>query len=175
MSSLHWQYHQVIDEKISDRIVISSIERRDYSAWRSSDSLIMLIYWESLNSSSLLDVKSFIYLHEKLRVQENDQNAFSFIDQSQTLKDCNCTSILTIHSTFTWHKSNQEKKKVTQYNHTLSLHHMHLSFITYFSAQWMIIIEWENTALCMLQSQALWMQRKRLSSLNQESNRDIIV
>ncbi len=140
-SSSHWQCHQVIDEKISDRIVISSIERRDYSARRSSDSLIMLIYWESLSSFSLLDIKSFIYSHEKLRAQENDQNAFSFINQSQTSNDYDCTFILTIHSTFTWHKSNQEKKRITQYNHTLPSHHVHLSFITYFSAQWMTIIE----------------------------------
>ncbi len=141
MSSLHQQCHQVIDEKISDRIVVSSIERRDYNAWRSSDSLITLIYWKDLNSSSLLDVKSFIYSHEKLRVQENNQNAFSFIDQSQTSNDCDCMFILTIHSTFTWHKSNQEKKRVTQYNHTLSFYRVHLSFITYFSAQWMTIIK----------------------------------
>jgi len=141
MSSLHQQCHQVIDEKISDRIVVSSIERRDYSAWRSSDSSITLIYWKDLSSSSLLDVKSFIYSRGKLRAQENDQNAFSFIDQSQTLNDCDCTFILTIHSTSTWHKLNQEKKRITQYNHTLSSHRVHLSFITYFSAQWMTIIE----------------------------------
>ncbi len=141
MSLSHQQCHQVINEKISDRIVISSIERRDYSAWKSNDLSITLIYWEDLNSSFLLDIKSFIYSHEKLRAQENDQNAFSFIDQSQTLNDCDCMSILTIHSTSTWHKSNQEKKRIIQYNHTLSSHHVHLSFITYFSAQWMIIIE----------------------------------
>ncbi len=140
-SSSHRQCHQVIDEKISGRIVISSIERRDYSARRSSDSSITLIYWEDLSSPSLLDVKSFIYSREKLRAQENNQNAFSFIDQSQTSNDCDCTSILTIHSTSTWHKSNQEKKRITQYNHTLSSHRVHLSFITYFSAQWMTIIE----------------------------------
>jgi len=140
-SSSHQQCCQVIDEKISGRIVISNIERRDYSAWRSSDSSITLIYWESLSSSSLLDVKSFIYSREKSRAQENDQNTFSFIDQSQTSNDCNCTSILTVHSTSTWHKSNQEKKRITQYNHTLSSHRVHLSFITYFSAQWMTIIE----------------------------------
>ncbi len=57
--------------------------------------------------------------------------------------------ILIIHSTFTWHKSNQKKKRITQYNHTLSSHCEHLSFITYFSAQWMIIIEWENAASSM--------------------------
>ncbi len=140
-SSSHRQCHQVIDEKISGRIVVSSIERRDYSARRSSDSLITLIYWRDLSSSSLLDIKSFIYSHEKSRAQENDQNAFSFIDQSQTSNDCDRTSILTIHSTSTWHKSNQEKKRITQYNHTLSSHRVHLSFITYFSAQWMTIIE----------------------------------
>ncbi len=140
-SSSHRQCHQVIDEKISGRIVISSIERHDYSAWRSSDSLITLIYWESLSSSSLLDIKLFIYSHEKSRAQENNQNAFSFIDQSQTSNDCDCTFILTIHSTSTWHKSNQEKKRITQYNHTLSSYCVHLSFITYFSAQWMTIIE----------------------------------
>ncbi len=140
-SSSHQQCHQVIDEKISDKIVISSIESRDYSARRSSDSSITLIYWRNLNSSSLLDVKSYIYLCEKLRVQESDQNAFSSIDQSQTSNDCDCTFILTIYSTFMWHKSSQEKKRVIQYNHTLSSHHVHLSFITYFSAQWMTIIE----------------------------------
>ncbi len=113
-------------------------------AWRSSDLLITLIYWESLNSSSLLDVKSYIYLREKLRAQKSDQNAFSSIDQSQTSNDCNHMFILTIYSTFTWHKSNQEKKRIIQYNHTLSSHCVHLSFITYFSAQWMTIIEQEN-------------------------------
>ncbi len=113
-------------------------------ARRSSDSSIMLIFWEDLNSSSLLDIKSYIYLREKLRAQESDQNAFSSIDQSQTLNDCDRTSILTIYSTSTWHKSNQEKKRVIQYNHTLSSHRARLSFITYFSAQWMTIIEQEN-------------------------------
>ncbi len=44
-------------------------------AWRSNDLLITLIYWKSLNLSSLLDVKSYIYLREKSRVHENDQNA----------------------------------------------------------------------------------------------------
>ncbi len=113
-------------------------------ARRSSDSSITLIYWKSLSSSSLLDIKSYIYLREKSRAYESNQNAFSSIDQSQTLNDCDCTSILTIYSTSTWHKSNQKKKRVIQYNHTLSSHHVHLSFITYFSAQWMIIIEQEN-------------------------------
>ena len=113
-------------------------------ARRSSDSSIMLIFWEDLNSSSLLDIKSYIYLREKSRAQESDQNAFSSIDQSQTSNDCDRTSILTIYSTSTWHKSNQEKKRVIQYNHTLSSHRARLSFITYFSAQWMTIIEQEN-------------------------------
>ena len=80
-SSSHWQYHQVIDEKISDRIVISSIESRDYSVQRSNDSLITLIYWRNLNSSSFLDVRSYIYLREESRVYENDQNAFFTINQ----------------------------------------------------------------------------------------------
>jgi hypothetical protein len=113
-------------------------------AWRSSDSSITLIYWKSLNSSSLLDVKSYIYLREKSRAQESNQNTFSSIDQSQTLNDCDHMSILTIYSTSTWHKSNQEKKRIIQYNHTLSLHRAYFSFITYFSAQWMTIIEQEN-------------------------------
>ncbi len=145
-SSSYRQCHQVIDEKISDKIIVSDdeSESRDYSAQRSSDSLITLIYWESLSSSSLLDIKSYIYLCEKLRAHENDQNAFFTIDQSHALNDCDCTFILTIYSTSTWHKSNQEKKRIIQYNHTLSLHHAHLSFITYFSTQWMTIIEQEN-------------------------------
>ncbi len=81
-SSSHWQCHWVINEKISDKIVISDDESEscDYNAWRSSDSLIMLIYWEDLNLFSLLDVKSYIYLREKLRVHKNDQNAFFTID-----------------------------------------------------------------------------------------------
>ena len=48
------------------------------------------------------------------------------------------------NSTSTWHKLNQEKKRVIQYNHTLFSHRAHLSFITHFSAQWMTIIEQEN-------------------------------
>ncbi len=113
-SSSHRQCCQVIDEKISNKIVVSNneSESRDYSARRSNDSLITLIYWEDLNSSSLLDVRSYIYLHEKSRVHENDQNAFSTIDQSHALNDCNRTSILTIYSTSTWHKSNQEQNRV---------------------------------------------------------------
>jgi len=74
------------------------------------------------------------------------------------LNDCNCTFILTIYSTSMWHKSNQEKKRVIQYNHTLSSHHAHLSFITHFSAQWMTIIKQENTVSA-LQSQASRVQR----------------
>ena len=121
-----------------------SLRIKTTCARRSSDLSITLIYWESLSSSSLLDVRSYIYLREKLRAQESDQNTFSSIDQSQTLNDCDCMFILTIYSTSTWHKSNQEKKRIIQYNHTLSSHHVHLSFITYFSAQWMTIIEQEN-------------------------------
>ncbi len=143
----HRQCHQVIDKKISDKIVVSNDESEscDYNAQRSDDSSITLIYWKDLNSSSLLDVKSYIYLREKLRVHENNQNAFFTIDQSHASNDCNRTFILTIYSTSTWHKSNQEKKRVIQYNHILSFHHVHFSFITYFLTQWMTIIEQENT------------------------------
>jgi len=114
MSLSHQQCYQVIDEKISDKIVISNdeSESRDYNVQRSSDSSITLIYWRDLNSSSLLDVKSYIYLREKLRVYKNDQNAFSTIDQSHALNDCDHTFILTIYSTFMWHKSNQEQNEV---------------------------------------------------------------
>ena len=121
-----------------------SLRIKTTCAWRSSDSSIMLIYWEDLNSSSLLDVRLYIYLRERLRAQESDQNAFSSIDQSQTWNDCDRMFILTIYSTSTWHKSNQEKKRIIQYNHTLSSHRARLSFITYFSAQWMTIIKQEN-------------------------------
>ncbi len=41
--------------------------------------------------------------------------------------------------------TSQEQNRIIQYNHTLSSHHVHLSFITYFFAQWMTIIEQENT------------------------------
>ena len=63
------------------------------------------------------------------------------------MNDYNRTFILTIYSTFTWHKSNQKKKKVIQYNHILSSHHACFSFITHFSAQWITIIEQENAVL----------------------------
>jgi len=71
----------------------------------------------------------------------------SLLIRVKSFNDCDCTFILTIHLTSTWHKSNQEKKRIIQYNHILSSHHVHLSFIIYFSAQWMIIIERENTAI----------------------------
>jgi len=114
ISSSHWQCHQVIDEKISNKIVVSDdeSESHNYSAWKSSDLLIMLIYWKELNLSSLLDIKSYIYLRERLKVHENDQNAFSTINQNHALNNYDCTFILIIYSMFTWHKSNQEQNKV---------------------------------------------------------------
>ncbi len=63
------------------------------------------------------------------------------------MNDCDCMSILTIYSTSMWHKLNQEKKRIIQYNYTLSSHHVYLSFITHFFAQWMTIIEQENAVL----------------------------
>ncbi len=42
------------------------------------------------------------------------------------------------------HDISQEQNKIIQYNHTLSFHHVHLSFITYFFAWWMIIIKQKN-------------------------------
>jgi len=71
----------------------------------------------------------------------------SLLIRVKSFNDCDRMSILTIHSTSAWHKSNQEKKRIIQYNHILSSHHVHLSFIIYFSAQWMTIIERENTAI----------------------------
>jgi len=41
--------------------------------------------------------------------------------------------------------TSQEQNRVIQYNYTLSPHRARLSFITYFFAQWMTIIEQENT------------------------------
>jgi len=114
MSSSHQQCHQVIDEKISDKIIISDneFENHDYNAWKSSDLLITLIYWKSLSLSFLLDIRSYIYLCEKLRTHKNNQNAFFTIDQNHALNDCDCTFILTIYSMFTWHKSNQEQNRI---------------------------------------------------------------
>ncbi len=84
MSLSHQQCRWVIDKKISDRIVDSNDESQVHTTcdWRNSDLLITLIYWESLNSSSLLNIKSCIYLHEKSKAHENNQNAFFTIDQS---------------------------------------------------------------------------------------------
>ena len=152
-----------------------SLEFVTTCARRSSDPSVTLIYWGGLSPPSLLDAKSFIYLRGKSRAQEDDQNASSSIDQSQTSNDCDRTPILTIHPTSTWHKPNQEKERVTQYNHTLPPHRVRLSSITYFSAQWMAIIEQENAALRTLQPRAPRVQRKRLSSSDRGSDRDIVV
>ncbi len=66
MSLSHQQCHWVIDEKISDRIINSDDEFQVHTTCdqRSSDSSIMLIYWESLNSFSLLNIKSCIYIKD---------------------------------------------------------------------------------------------------------------
>ena len=159
----HWQCRWVIDEKISDRIVVLSLRvvttvleevvtRR--SRWYTERAWAHLLYLTSSHSS--------IYVKNRELKKTIRTHSLSLIK-------------VTIHSTSTWHKLNQEKERVTQYNHTLSSHCVHLSFITYFSAQWMTIIEQENAALRMLQSRASRVQRKRLSSLNQESNQNIVV
>jgi hypothetical protein len=94
-SSPHRQCRRVIDGKIPGRIVVpgDEPESRDYSARRSSDPSVTLVYWGGLSPPSLLDAKSYIYLRGKSRAQEDDQNASSSIDQSQTSNDCDRTTI----------------------------------------------------------------------------------
>ena len=94
--------------------------------------------------------------------------------RAKSSNDCDRTPILTIHSTSTWHKPNQEKERIIQYNHTLPSHRVRLSSIIYFSAQWMAIIEQENTALRTLQPRTQRVQRKRLSSSDRGSDRNIV-
>ncbi len=147
MSSLHRQCYQVIDEKILNRIVNLSLRvmitmleevvtRR--SCWYIERAWTHLFYLTSSHISIYVknwERRRMIRMHSSLLIRVKSSN------------NCNCIFILTIHSTFTWHKSNQKKKKIIQYNHTLSSHYVHLSFIIYFSAQWMTIIERENTAI----------------------------
>ncbi len=146
-SSLHQQCHQVIDEKISDRIVNLSLRVMTtmleevvtrWSCWYTEKTWAHLLYLMSSHISIYMknwERRRTIRTHSSLSIRVKSFN------------NCDCTSILTIHSTSTWHKSNQEKERIIQYNHTLSSHRVHLSFIIYFSAQWMTIIEWENTAI----------------------------
>ncbi len=147
MSSSHWQCYQVIDEKISDkivnlslRVVITMLEEvvTRWSCWYTERAWTHLFYLTSSHISIYVknwECRRMIRMHSSLSIRVKSSN------------DCDYTFILTIHSTSTWHKSNQKKKRIIQYNHTLSSHHVHLSFIIYFSAQWMTIIERENTAI----------------------------
>ncbi len=143
----HQQYHQVINEKISDkivdfslRVVITMLEEvvTCWSCWYIERTWTHLLY--------LMSSHIFIYVKnwERRRMIRTHS---SLLIRVKSFNDCNCMFILTIYSTSMWHKSNQEKKRIIQYNHILSSHHVHLSFIIYFSAQWMTIIEWENTVI----------------------------
>jgi len=146
-SSSHQQCHQVINEKISDRIVdfslkvvITMLEEIviHWSRWYTEATWTHLLYLTSSHISIYMknwECRRMIRTHSSLLIRVKSSN------------DCDCTFILTIHSTSTWHKSNQEKKRIIQYNHILSSHCVHLSFIIYFSAQWMTIIERENAAI----------------------------
>ena len=146
-SSSHRQCRRVIDEKISDRIVDLSLRvvttvleevvtRR--SRWYTERTWAHLLYLTSSHISIYVknwERRRTIRTHSSLSIRVKSSN------------DCDRTPILTIHSTTAWHKSNQEKERIIQYNHTLSSHRVRLSFIIYFSAQWMAIIERENTAI----------------------------
>ena len=63
-----------------------SLEFVTTCVWRSSDSLITLIYWESLSSSSLLDVKSYscLSLSLILRLMLDDHTSLSVIHHFQS-------------------------------------------------------------------------------------------
>ncbi len=147
MSSSHWEYHWVIDEKISDRIVnlslriVTIVLKEVVTSWSRW-------YTERVWTHLLYLTSSHISIYVKNWECRRIIRMYSFLlIKVKSFNDCNCTFILIIHSTSAQHKSNQEKKRIIQYNHTLSFHHVHLSFIIYFSAQWMTIIERENTAI----------------------------
>ena len=115
---------------------------------RSSDSSTALIYWENLSSPSLLNVKSCVYLREKSRVHENDQDCSSRSHSLLSIRAkhrTTATARLYQQSIQRLRDTSQEQNRVIQYNHTLFSHRVHLSFITYFFAWWMAVIEQENT------------------------------
>ena len=105
-------------------------------------------YTEKTWAHLLYLTSSHISIYVKNRERRRTIRTHSSLSiRVKSSNDCDRTPILTIHSTSTWHKSNQEKKRIIQYNHILSFHRVRLSFIIYFSAQWMAIIERENTAI----------------------------
>ncbi len=140
-------HRRVIDGKISGRIVGLSLRvvttvlegvvtRR--SRWYTGGAWAHLLYLTPSHISIYVENRErrrTIRTHPPLSIRAKSSN------------DCDRTPILTIHSTSTWHKPNQEKERIIQYNHTLPSHRVRLSSIIYFSAQWMAIIERENTAI----------------------------
>ena len=147
MSSSHRQCRWVIDEKISGRIVISSIERRDYSAWRSSDSSIMLIYWERLELIFFTwrqVIHLFMWKIESSR-EWSERILFHWSESNiERLR-----SHVYTNNSFNVYVTQVKSREGKNYSvhHTLSFHRVRLSFIIYFSAQWMTIIERENAAI----------------------------
>ncbi len=87
--------------------------------------------------------------------------------------DCNCTFILTIHSTSTWHKSNQKRKELFN-TITFYLLIMCISLSSYIS----LLNEWqslsERTQLSTTIMSIITNAKKTSSSLNWELNQDIV-
>ncbi len=109
-SSSHQQCHQVIDEKISNKIVdlslrvmITMLEEvvTRWSCWYIKRTWTHLLYLTSSHIS--------IYMKNWERRRMIRTHSFLLI-KVKSFNDCNCIFTLTIHSTFAWHKSNQEKK-----------------------------------------------------------------
>ncbi len=108
---------------------------------RSSDLLTALIYWEDLTSST-----SLLIMTSCASIYMNDRKHRRMIRTHSLLliraKHSTTTAITHLY----WYHiqclrdTRQEQNKVI-YNYTLSFHHVHLSFITYFLAWWMIIIK----------------------------------
>ncbi len=108
---------------------------------RSSDSSTALIYWKNSTSST-----SLLITTSRASIYVNDRK------HRRTIRTHSLLSIRAKHSTTTaiahlyrqhiqrLRDTRQEQNRV-MYNHTLSSHRAHLSFITYFLARWMTIIE----------------------------------
>ncbi len=171
-SSSHRRCRRVIDEKISDRIVDLSLRivttvlkevvtRR--SRWYTERAWAHLLYLTSSHIS--IYVKNW----ERRRMIRTHS---SLLIRVKSFNDCDRTSILTIHSTSTWHKSNQEKERIIQYI-TLYLFIVCVSLSSYIS----LLNEWqslsERTQLSTTTT-SITGAKETSSSSNRESDRNIV-
>ncbi len=139
-----------------DRIIVSCksrcLEFMTTSDRRSSDSSTALIYWESSSSSTSLLIttsRASIYVSDRkhmrtIRIVVISSRLHSLLSiraKHQT------TAIARLYQQLIQRlrDTSQEQNRILWYNHTLSSHRVHFSFITYFFVRWMTIIEQKNS------------------------------